>query len=490
MQEGNPQIVLAGILIYMAGMLAVGFWSSRKVKNMSDFLVAGRNLPFFLALATMFATWFGAGTCMGAAGEAYSRGILGVIADPFAAGVSLIIAGLFYVALLRRMELLTITEIFGRRYSKNSEIAASALMVPAYIGWLGSQIVALGYILNVFAGIDPAWGMVLGAGILLIYTYAGGMWAVTLTDFIQVVILVIGLGVLYPAVLEKAGGFQNVLDAIPRHFWRFVPQNADYHDWTAYAGQWLLLGLGCVVGQDLVQRSLSSKNESVARHSAIWAGILYITLGMIPVLIGLAGRVLMPEIDNPEHIIPRLALQILPPFFLIVFLGALVSAIMSSADSALLAATSLITNNILYRLWPSLNDQALLRLTRLVTVMVGTFSLAVALYVQQIYDLMVNSWATLLVAIFVPVSAALFWKKANTPAAWTSMISGTAVWLIYLWAASAGWQDLSEAVFYQGAAYGGFASLAGYLIATAVMEKLLPGAVFSNRRGAGTFQQT
>jgi len=135
-----------GVLAYMAAMLAVGFWASRRVKNLTDFLVAGRRLPFSLAVTTLFATWFGAGSCMGASGTAYTDGLLGVISDPFAAGLSLILAGLVYVALFRRMELLTVTDVFGRYYGKGAEVFASVLMVPVYIGWLGSQMVALGYL--------------------------------------------------------------------------------------------------------------------------------------------------------------------------------------------------------------------------------------------------------------------------------------------------------------------------------------------------------
>ena len=184
MLSDSNLIVLIGVIIYMTGMLLVGYWSSRRIHNLADFLVAGRSLPFYLATATLFATWFGAGPCMGSAGTAYSEGLMGVISDPFAAGVSLILAGFFYVAFLRRLKLLTVTDIFGRYYSKNSEIFASLLMVPVYIGWLGSQMVALGYILHALTGIDSLYGIIIGAIIVLLYTIAGGMWAVTLTDFI------------------------------------------------------------------------------------------------------------------------------------------------------------------------------------------------------------------------------------------------------------------------------------------------------------------
>ncbi|MBU0579858.1 MAG: sodium:solute symporter family protein, partial [Candidatus Margulisbacteria bacterium] len=310
-------LILLGVFIYMVAMLLVGFLASRRVHNMTDFLVAGRRLPFYLATATLFATWFGAGPCMGTAGMAFKKGLLGVISDPFAAGVSLILAGLFYVALLRRMKLLTITDIFGKRYSKGTEIFASILMVPVYIGWLGSQMVAMGYVLNVITGIDPVVGIVLGALIVLIYTYAGGMWAVTLTDFIQVTILVTGLFLILPTVLIHVGGFNKIIQATPKEFWHFFPQKAGYGDWISYLGQWMLMGLGCIVGQDLIQRSLASKNEQVAKTSAVTAGIAYILVALIPILLGFAGRIIMPEIADPEFIVPMLAIKFLPTFFLV-----------------------------------------------------------------------------------------------------------------------------------------------------------------------------
>jgi SSS family transporter len=455
-------MVISGILIYIVAMLLIGYWSSKRIKNLADFLVAGRRLPFYLALATLFATWFGAGSCMGASGTAYEEGILGVIADPFAAGVALILAGLFYVALLRRLELLTVTDIFGRYYSKNSEICASLLMVPVYIGWLGCQIVALGYIANILTGIDKIAGIVIGAGIVLLYTFAGGMWAVTLTDFIQVIILVAGLLTIFPIVLNNIGGFEVLVNETPREFWHFFPKGGGYQGWMAYAGQWMLMGLGCIVGQDLIQRSLASKTESIAKHSAVWAGVAYIVIGFIPIFLGFAGRIIMPGLADPELVIPNLAMQFLPPFLLILFIGALFAAIMSSADSSLLAATSLTTNNIILRLFPNTKEKNILPLARVVTVVVTVISMLVALKAQQIYDLMVNSWATLFVGILVPVTAALYWKKANTAAAWASMLLGTATWLGYIIIKTGALQE--SPVFYVAAVYGGIVSLVSYVV--------------------------
>lgn len=464
-------LILAGVFFYMAAMLLIGYWSSRQIKNLADFLVAGRRLPFYLATATLFATWFGAGSLMGAAGTAYSEGFLGVISDPFAAGLSLILAGVFYVGFLRRLKLLTITDIFGKYYSKGSEIFASILMVPVYIGWLGAQMVALGYLMHALIGVDPLVGIILGALIVLIYTFAGGMWAVTLTDFVQVLILIAGLFIILPATLSHVGGLGTLIKSTPKEFWRIIPESPGYYGWMTYFGQWALMGLGCIVGQDLIQRSLASKNEKVAKTSAVTAGVAYVLIGIIPILLGFSGRLLFPNIADPELIIPSLAIKFLSIPMLMLFLGALISAIMSSADSSLLAATSLLTKNIILEIFPHKKNEDFLPLARWTTIGVAIVSMLVALYVKQIYNLMVNSWATLFVGIFVPVTAALYWKKANKEAAWASMIFGTGTWIGYIIIKTGNFQEIADPIFYTAAAYGGIVSLISYLLVTFVRYK-------------------
>jgi SSS family transporter len=470
----NP-LVVTGVSIYMIAMLGVGYYSSRKVKDLADYLVAGRRLPYGLAVATLVATWFGAGSCMGASGTVYSDGILGVVSDPFAAGLSLILAGLFYVGFLRRMKLLTVTDIFGIYYSKNSEIFASLLMIPVYIGWLGAQMVAIGYIMKVLLGIDPTTGVLIGSAIVLVYTYAGGMWAVTLTDLLQVVVLIIGLMVMVPVVLgqEAIGGLSGLLEKTPQEYLDFFPREAGYSDWVSYLGQWLLMGLGCIVGQDLIQRSLSSKNEKVAKNSAISAGVIYILMGFMPITIGLAGRLLMPGMEDSEMLMPEMAMKYLNPFMIILFMGASISAIMSSADRSLLAATSLATENVIFRIKSEIKEEDKLKWARYITVIIALFSLGVALFVNQIYALMVNSWATLWVGIFAPVTFALYWKKANNLAAWVSMISGTAVWLIYIFVGSGSFVEIDDNVMYSAATYGGVVSILSYVLVTLFRYKYI-----------------
>ena len=474
MNSDINMMVLIGVFVYMGVMLAIGYWSSKQIKNLADFLVAGRRLPFYLATATLFATWFGAGSLMGAAGTAYTDGILGVISDPFAAGLSLILAGFFFVALLRRLKLLTITDVFGKYYGKGAEIFASILMVPVYIGWLGAQMVAMGYIMHMLTGVNATFGIILGAFIVLIYTFAGGMWAVTLTDFVQVIILLLGLFIILPATLSHVGGLGTLLKATPKEFLRIIPHNPGYSGWMTYFGQWGLMGLGCIVGQDLIQRSLASKNERVAKWSAVTAGVGYVLIGFIPITLGFAGRIIFPAIGDSELVVPMLAIKFLSLPVLMLFLGALISAIMSSADSSLLAATSLVAHNIIYNIWPHKRNENFLRQTRYTTIVIAVISMLVALYIKQIYSLMVNSWATLFVGILVPVTAALYWKKANKEAAWASMILGTGTWIGYILIKTGNFTEVADPIFYTAAAYGGIVSLLSYVLVTLVRHKKIP----------------
>ena len=315
----NP-LVLTGLVVYLAVMLGVGLYAGRRVHNSTDFIVAGQRLPLLLCTATLAATWFGGGICIGAASAAYKGGILAVIADPFGAALCLFIAGLLYVRMMRRMGLMTIASFFSRRFGPRAGLLASLCTIPAYIGWVGSLLVAFGRILQSLTGIDPAFGICAAAVIVLIYTWAGGMWAVTLTDFIQVTILVLGLFILTPILLSDMGGWEALVTSIPASRFDFYPRG-DAASWLVYARDWLVIGLGNLAGQDLIQRSLSSRDETVAYRSAYLAGLLYITVGLLPVFLGMAGAVVLPDLADPDLVMMALALEYLPDLALVLFMG-------------------------------------------------------------------------------------------------------------------------------------------------------------------------
>jgi SSS family solute:Na+ symporter len=421
--------VIGGIAAYLLGMLYIGFKTSRNINNSEDFIVAGRRLPLGLAVATLFATWFGGGTSMGAAGESYYHGFLGAIADPFGAGLCLILGGLFFVRTMRRMQLLTIADFFAIKYGKTNELLASIITIPAFVGWVAAELVALGFIVHSITGLSPAWGIVISALVVLFYTYQGGMWAVTITDFVQMIILVVGLLIIFPVVLHDVGGLNTLKTQIPDKMFYIYPRNASFNDWLFYIQAWLIVGFGSIPGQDLMQRSLSSKDENTAQNASYLSGIAYILLGIIPVTLGIVGRLVVPEIANSEMILVVLAQKYLPNIGVAIFVGALLSAIMSSCDSAILAPASIITRNIV-PYFKKLDSKEELVVARYATLGITIAALVIALWFQNIYSLMVSSWAFLLVGCFVPLLFGIWSKKANTPAATWSSISGFVSWLL------------------------------------------------------------
>jgi len=436
------------MIVYIAVMLGIGWISSKRIKGMNDFLVAGRRLPLWMATATLLATWFGAGSSMGVAATVYSSGIGGVLADPFGASVSLILAGIFFVGLLRRLKCLTVTDIIERRYGKWAGIYASAWMVPVYIGWLGAQVLGMGTIFHVLTGMNITLGTILAAVIVLVYTMAGGMWAVTLTDVIQVSLIVIGLFLIVPGAVREAGGWDTLLKSIPaEHLTLAKPADSS---WPYYIGSWIIMGLGCMVGQDLIQRSLSSRNEKIAVSSSIMGGFFYLAIAVVPITIGFAARLVLAKYNITEavmgtdldnQVLPRMAILILgklSPILLVLFLCALVSAILSSADSSLLAGSSLLTNNVIRPLFPRLSDRTLLFITRIATLILTVTGTYLALNVKSIYSLMINSWASQLVVVFFPVVGALYFTKSSKNSAWACMAVSTAVWFCYIFAESCG----------------------------------------------------
>ena len=229
---------------------------------------------------------------------------------------------------------------------------------------------AFGRILQILTGIDPAVGICAAAVIVLIYTWAGGMWAVTLTDLVQVTVLVLGLLILTPILLGDMGGWKALVAQIPSSRFDFYPRG-DAASWLAYARDWLVIGLGNLAGQDLIQRSLSSRDEKVAYRSAYLAGLLYITVGLLPVMLGMAGAVILPDLADPDLVMMSLALKYLPDIALVLFMGALVSALLSSADSALLAPASVIGWDLLRYFKPDAEERSSLRRDALVRPPIG-----------------------------------------------------------------------------------------------------------------------
>ena len=425
-------MLIAGIVAYLLLTLIVGFVAARRVKTVSDFALAGKRLSFFMASATVFATWFGSETILGSSAEFAQKGLSGVIEEPFGAALCLILVGVFFARRLYRMNLNNLGEFYLRQFGQPTEIVSSVVMVFSYLSWVAAQFLALGIVLNTVTGIDLKLAVVLMALLVTVYTTVGGMWAVSMTDSIQMVVIIVGLIVVLVVVAADHGGVAAVLAMPPSSHWHMM-KATDSGGIVAFVNAWAVIGLGSIPGQDVFQRVMSARSERVAVFSSIFSGFLYLSVAMIPLLLGyLALRVLSPAEagGDMQFLIPKLILAKTGVALQIVFFGALLSAILSTASGGLLAPSVVLSENLLRKVVGT-NDQKMLRLSRASTVLLAVVSLLIALRYDKIRELASDSSAYGLVALLVPLIAGMFFGARNGVAAITSIVGGTVVWKLW-----------------------------------------------------------
>jgi len=422
--------LLGSVAVYMAVMLLIGWWASSKIKDTKDYIIAGSRMGWWLSIGTIFATWFGAETCMGSSRTAFEKGLLGVIADPFGAGLCLILAGIFFARFFHKLGIETIVDFFEQRYGRKVARGMSLLYIPVYLGWIGGQLLAFGIILNSLTGMPVMLAVVVSTAVVVIYTYTGGMWAVAVTDVVQMMFILVCLVVLLPILTMDLGGLAAIKAKVPAEFFHFTPHSSSSLDWLKYVEAWMIVGIGSLPAQDLLQRMMAPRSAVMARWSSIIAGCLYILIGLIPVLLGIFGRVALPE-GKGDSILIDLSQKYLPLPLMALMVCALLSAIMSTADSALLAPAGIIGRNILPYLKPAASEDLKLKCCKWSIPLVAVLSLMLALYFKNIYELCLNSWGILLVGVAAPMIAGVYWKKASTAAAIASAVAGTGSWILF-----------------------------------------------------------
>lgn len=425
-------MLLTAIIIYLAITIAVGAWASKLVKSSDDFVLAGRSLPLFLSASALFATWFGSETIFGASSVFLEEGLIGVIEDPFGGALCLILFGMFYLRPMYRMGVLTIGDVFKRAFGKQVEFFATVFMVPVFFGYVAAQLVALSLIFGTVTDLTLTEGILISAGIVVVYTFLGGMWAVSITDFIQTLMIVIGLVFVSVMISNQAGGVGEILSQAPEGTFRFIP-DANPNAWINYLGAWMILGLGSIPSQDIYQRVMSSKSEKVAVQSTYLAGGFYLTFGLLPLFIALGAKVLYPELyfENKQMLLPSMVLAHGGIGIQIIFFGALISAVMSTASSGLLAPAALISENLIRPLFKGkLKDKYLLWILRINVLLVAIVATYMASRDSNIYELVAGASILLLVSLFAPLTAGLYWKKASRMGAILSMIIGMVTYLI------------------------------------------------------------
>jgi SSS family solute:Na+ symporter len=424
----------------------IGLWASRKVKSSDDYILAGRSLPLFISSSALFATWFGSETVFGASSEFLQGGLYAVIEDPFGAALCLILFGMFFARKLYAMNLLTLGDFFKIRYGRQTELISSLFLAVPYIGYIAAQLVAMGLILTVVTGMVVWQGVVISAVVVTIYTYIGGMWAITITDFIQTIIIIIGLLALAFVLSGKAGGVAHVLSQVPPENYRFLPK-WNSNEIITYLAAWSVLGLGSLPSQDVFQRTMSSSSAKIAMWSCFIGALLYLTIAMLPLFISICTQYLYPEqITDTQLALPMMVLLHTSLPIQILFFGSLLSAIMSTTSSAILAPASIFSENLIKPLIRNrYSDKQLLMLTRVSVLIFSGFSTALACMRSNIYELVALSSILSLVSLFAPLVFGLYWRYSNSAGALLSMVLGMLTWIIFEFLYEISWPSLVPA---------------------------------------------
>src|SRR5687768_8548469 len=433
-------MLIGSVVLYLLVTIAIGLWAATRVRNSKDYVVAGRSLPLYMSAATVFATWFGAETVLSVSATFTRDGLGGIVADPFGATFCLIFVALFFARAFYRMDLLTIGDFYRKRYSKSVEVATSVAITASYLGWTSAQMTALGLVFSVLSGgaISLSTGIVLGGVIVLGYTIWGGMWSVALTDLFQSVIILLGLAAVAWLVSDMAGGAGKVIAAASEAGkFDFFP-TGDAKAWLGFIAMWMTMAIGSIPQQDVFQRVTSAKDEKTAVRGCLIGGGVYFCFAFVPMFIAYAALVIDPgyaklfaneDAREIQRILPDLILERTPLWAQVLFFGALLSAILSTASGALMAPTALFTENVVRPFAPKLGDTQFLLLLRVVLVV---FTLAALLFAlnsrSTMYEMVQNAYKVTLVSCIVPLAAGIYWKRASNVGALLSVVFGLASW--------------------------------------------------------------
>jgi Na+/proline symporter len=413
--------VLLAIFGYIFLQLLICFAVMRRMRSEQDYLLAGRSLGVPLAAMTIFATWFGAETCIGAAGSIYQYGLAGGRVDPFGYALCIFFMGLFFARRLWLRKLTTLGDFYRQRFGSNVEKLGVLLMVPPSVIWAAAQILAFGHVLSASSELTVDIAIAFAAAIVVAYTTLGGMLADVVSDFIQGIVLILGLLILLVVVFLNLPD-PGVIAA------GFAPERLVFRSegetWLAVIDGWSIPLIGSLFAAELVARVLSCNSAEVARKAAMLGGTLYICVGLIPLSLGMIGPGLVPGLADPEQILPLLAQQYLPTALYVIFVGALVSAILSTVDSALLAAGSLVSHNLVLPLLPGTDERHKVRISRISVAIFGVVAYVLAINADSVLGLVEEASAFGSAGIFTCCLLGLTQKRGGPITAACSMVIG------------------------------------------------------------------
>ncbi len=408
------------VLLYVAGMLALGWYGMRRAKTREDYLVAGRNLGPTFYLGTMAATVLGGASTIGTVRLGYVHGLSGFWLCA-ALGLGIIGISLFLAKPLMKLKIYTVTQVLERRFNPTARHASAAIMLVYALMIGATSTIAIGTVMQVLFGL-PFWvSILIGGGVVVAYSTIGGMWSLTLTDIVQFLIMTVGLVfILMPMSISDAGGWDALVAKLPASYFSLTAIG-----WDTIITYFLIYFFGIFIGQDIWQRVFTARSEKVAKFAGSAAGIYCVLYGLAAALIGMAAKVLLPDLDNVNNAFASIVQLTLPDGIRGLVIAAALAALMSTAAAGLLAASTTAAQD----LWPLLSgrksEEGSAHENRIFTLLLGVAVLAIALVVSDVISALTLAYNLLVGGMLIPLLGAIYWKRATTAGAIASMVLGS-----------------------------------------------------------------
>lgn len=407
--------------LFFAFQIALGIFASRKNSSLEQYFLAGRRLRLPLVAMSLFATWFGAETCLGAAGAVYERGISGGRAEPFGYALCLVLAGLLLAPRLATGRYLTLGDLYREAFGIGAERLVVCLLVPSGLVWGASQVRAFGQVLAEVSGLSVSAAICVAAVVAVVYTGFGGLLGDVLTDLFQGAILTFGLGALLVGVAYAWPSSTDLSSVLTPE--RLSPFPKGESTWIQL-DRFALPVLGSLITQEVVTRLLAAESARTAQRGAYLAAVLYLIVALIPVVLGLMGPALVPGLKDPEALLPALARTSLSPLFYAIFHASLLAAILSTVDSILLSAAALTTHNLMGSVFGKRTEGQEVAWSRAAVAGAGLVCMAVALSARGVYELVEFASGLGTAGLVVTTGAALYDPRPSGSGAVAALWAG------------------------------------------------------------------
>ena len=425
------------VVLYLLVMLFIGWWSSKKISSNTDFMVAGRRLGPFLMAGTLAATEIGGGSSLGVVQQGMQNHGISAAWYIMTMGFAFVILT-FLAPKFRAATVKTVPEYFRRRYGKSAGLITAIIMLLPLIGLTAGQFIASSVILSTMLGISYKTAVIIVALVVTIYSIMGGLWSVTLTDFIQVFLIIIGMIIAVPFAMNLAGGWSNVVANVPAETFDMFKGYSP----MAVVSLTIMYVATFTVGQEAVSRYYAARDGKAAKQGSILAAIINFIYAFIPAILGIITLALinMGKFNAEDfadvgarYALPVLAMEAMPAVICGLLFAGIISATMSSSDSDLLGAGSIFANDI-YRavLKPDASSEEVMKATKIVMAVVGVVSMFIALFnTSSLVTLLMFCFTLRAAGAFFPYVLGHYWTGASLAGTIASLISGSVV-VVYL----------------------------------------------------------